>query len=90
MAVIEVRPGQTWADNDRRAEGRTIRVERIHGGKAVCVILTNRTAAQEQLDAGSAWVTDMRGRMTRISLSRFRPDGSGYRLISDAPEGAEQ
>lgn len=79
-----VEPGQTWADNDPRSKGRTLRVERVEDGKAVCTILTNRDAAQRELDRGSAWVTDMRGKTTRISLKRFRPINTGYRLIQDA------
>ena len=39
-----VKPGQVWADNDKRAAGRTVRVERIEDGSAVCTILTNRDA----------------------------------------------
>lgn len=79
-----VKPGQIWADNDKRAEGRTVRVERIEDGKAVCTVLTNRDAAQRELDRGSAWCTDMRGKTTRISLARFRPTNTGYRLVQDA------
>jgi ABC-type phosphate transport system auxiliary subunit len=78
-----VKPGQIWADNDKRAEGRTVRVERIEDGKAVCTILTNRDATQRDLDRGSAWVNDMRGRTTRIALSRFKPTNTGYRLVQD-------
>jgi hypothetical protein len=75
-----VRPGSIWADNDSRSEGRTLRVERIEDGKAVCVILTNTDSANV------SWQQrDMRGKTTRISLSRFRPTSTGYRLIEDAP-----
>jgi ABC-type phosphate transport system auxiliary subunit len=79
-----VEPGQIWADNDKRSEGRTVRVERIEDGSAVCTILTNRDAAQRDLDRGSVWVNDMRGRTTRISLSRFKPTNTGYRLVQEA------
>lgn len=79
----KVEPGQVWADNDKRSEGRTVRVERIENGKAVCTILTNRAAAQRDLDRGSVWVNDMRGRTTRISLSRFKPTNTGYRLVQE-------
>jgi ABC-type phosphate transport system auxiliary subunit len=81
---IQVKPGQIWTDNDKRAAGRTVRVERVEGGKAVCVVLTNRDAAQRELDRGSPWCTDMRGKTTRISLSRFKPTNTGYRLVKDA------
>jgi hypothetical protein len=84
-----IRPNQVWADNDERMAGRTLRVEEIDGGKAVCVILTNATTVQHELDrrgGRSSRVQDTRGRTTRISLSRFRPTSSGYQLVEDAPE----
>lgn len=87
----EVRPKQIWADNDPRSAGRTLRVERIEDGKAVCTVLTNADEAQERLDEavarGAGWWADrkdMRGKTTRISLSRFRPTSTGYRLVEEA------
>lgn len=80
---VTVRPGQVWADADWRSEGRTVRVDRIEDGKAVCTILTNRDAAQRNLDHGDAWTTDMRGKTTRIRLDRFRPTSTGYRLVTE-------
>jgi hypothetical protein len=82
-----VRPGQVWADNDWRAEGRTLRVEAIQDGKAICTILTNPTSIQERLDRPSQadpWVRDVRNKQTRIRLDRFRPTSTGYRLVQDA------
>ncbi|TQS30023.1 hypothetical protein [Microbispora sp. KK1-11] len=81
--MTEVRPGQIWADNDPRSAGRTLRVDAVENGKATCTVLTNTTKAQEKLDRGSAWFQDTRGRVTRISLSRFRPTSTGYRLVSE-------
>lgn len=81
-----VEPGQVWADNDPRSDGRTVRVDRIDDGKAVCTVLTNRTHAQRELDRGTGWSTDSRGRTTRIALSRFRPTSTGYRLVQH-PDG---
>lgn len=86
-----VQPGQVWADNDPRCEGRTLRVERIDGERALCRILTNGNAVQAEIDRSSPpprnlWRTqDRRGCTTRISLSRFRPTSTGYRLVQ--PEG---
>jgi hypothetical protein len=81
----EVKPGQIWADNDKRATGRTIRVDSIEGGKAVCTILTNPDYYDREVKAGrSAWVVDKRGKTTKISISRFRPTNSGYRLVKEA------
>jgi hypothetical protein len=82
--MTDVRPGQVWADNDQRSAGRTVRVERIEGDKAICTVLTNITSTQAHLDGNvaAAWgVRDTRGKTTRISLARFRPTQSGYRLV---------
>lgn len=89
-----VRPGQTWADNDPRCAGRTIRVDSIDGDKAVCTVLTNSDDTQKHLDAYNKpgryprgpILKDTRGKVRRISLSRFRPTSTGYRLVADAPE----
>lgn len=87
----DVRPGQVWADNDKRVEGRTLRVDSIEGGKAVCTILTNADYVQRDLDANrGAWVVDKRGKTTRITLSRFRPTNTGYRLVKDAAETSSE
>ena len=86
--MTDVKPGQIWADSDPRSAGRTLRVERIEGDKAVCTILTNITEMQNALDECAekglrTWVKDMRGKTTRISLSRFKPMSTGYRLLED-------
>lgn len=78
----DVRPGQVYADNDARSAGRTIRVDAIEGDKAVCTVLTNADYYQ-----GDSWQRDARGHSTRISLKRFKPTSTGYRLVKDAPEG---
>jgi hypothetical protein len=76
----EVRVGSVWADNDPRSAGRTLRVDAIDGGKAVCTILTNTDSANV------GWQQrDMRGKQTRISLTRFKPTSTGYRLVEDVP-----
>jgi hypothetical protein len=75
-----VEPGQVWADSDPRSAGRTLRIERIDGGKAVCTILTNSDAT----NVDSPHQRDMRGKTTRISLTRFKPTSTGYRLTEEA------
>lgn len=79
-----VRPGTVWEDCDKRAAGRTIRVDRIvdvvYGGGvvygvvpyAVCTVLTGR---------GGKPVKS--GRQTEIRVSRFRPTSNGYRLVGE-------
>jgi len=85
----DVRPGQVWADNDPRSTGRTIRVERIVRNEALCTILTNRNDVQRKLDRGDSLVRDRHGKQTSISLVRFHPTSTGYRLIADAPEATD-
>ena len=77
----DVKPGQIWADSDPRSAGRTLRVDRIEGGKAVCTILANADSTQWRIDRDDRTARDMRGRTTRISLARFRPTSTGYRLV---------
>ena len=78
----DVRPGQVWADNDPRSAGRTLRVDAIDGDKAVCTILTNTDSANIRWQQ-----RDMCGKQTRISLSRFKPTRTGYRLARDSQYG---
>lgn len=85
----EVRVGQVWADNDWRAEGRTIKVVSVDATHATCVTLTNDNKTQEWLDNPDApkWYrpSDRRGKETRILLRRFKPTSTGYVLISGGP-----
>jgi len=72
-----VRPGQVWADNDKRTSSdprgqRYIYVHSVgHDGRATC----------------EAWYGDECGnsRTVRIRLDRFRPTATGYRLVTDVP-----
>lgn len=86
--TIPVRPGQVWADNDPRVAGRTLRVDVIEGEHALCTVLTNAGGQQRLLENPPSWwrARDNRGKQTRISLRRFRPTSTGYRLIKDAEE----
>lgn len=67
-----VRPGQVWADNDKRSNGRQVRV--IHVTETHAVVGPVNPKA--------------RGRATRIRLDRFVPSSTGYRLVSEAPGGS--
>lgn len=69
-AATVVRVGQVWADNDWRSEGRTVMVMEIVGDRAICSV---------------AWPNHKHLRRTAIALRRFRPNSTGYRLISDVP-----
>ncbi len=82
---IEVKPGQVWADNDWRSEGRTVRVDRVDSRYAYCTVLTNTNNAQRMLDGKlNGWAVDRRGKETRILRERMRPTSTGYRLVSEA------
>ena len=92
--MTDVRVGQVWADNDPRSRGRTIKVHAIEGTKAVCSVLTNDHEVQTYVDgrkARPAWARnafqDQRGKIVRISLSRFKPTSSGYKLVQDVDVG---
>lgn len=95
--TTELQPGQVWADNDPRSEGRTLRVDRIESGKAVCTVLTMSDEATENLRAqqrliesgqgtrGYPLLRSTVGKTVRISQTRFKPTSTGYRLV-EAPE----
>jgi hypothetical protein len=92
--MTDVKPGQVWADNDPRSEGRTLRIDAVDGRAAYCTILTNADVVQAKIDdwhargktGPSPWAQDRRGKTTSISLARLKPTSSGYRLVPDAPE----
>lgn len=70
---VGVRVGQVWADNDKRAEGRTVRVDEVDARYAYCTVLMAATPGGRT------------GQRTRIALERMRPTSTGYRLLADAP-----
>ena len=73
-----VRPGQVWADNDHRVEGRTLRVDKIDGDHAICTVVTGPNPAAS---------TDRSvGKQRRILLRRFTPTSTGYRLVYESDE----
>lgn len=74
---IQVKPGQIWADNDKRSKGRHIRIVAMNGSRA----LVEQVAYNER-DGIAAALPGVR--QTRIRLDRFRPTSSGYRLVQDA------
>jgi hypothetical protein len=69
-----VRPGQVWADSDKREAGRTVRVERVECQYAYCRVLTPRDANP----------LGRIGHEVRILIDRMRPTSTGYRLVSEA------
>lgn len=77
-----IRPGQVWADNDRRCEGRTVRVDVVDGTYAYCTVLTNIAWVQQRIEAGKEQ-SDQRGTKTRLMLRRMRPTSTGWRLAQD-------
>jgi hypothetical protein len=91
----DVRVGQIWADNDWRSKGRTLRVDEVkHSSRmgkqvAVCTILTNADRVQAEVDRGSPWVKDRRGKTTEVGVERMKPTSTGYRLVQDVHEEAK-
>lgn len=83
----QVRPGQVWADNDKRGEGRFVKVVAIEpaqpGDPHTRPVPARALVVQ----------TDRFGRVvgkekrTRIRLDRFRPTAAGYRLVLDVEDG---
>ncbi|MGW1890145.1 hypothetical protein ACWCP6_07710 [Streptomyces sp. NPDC002004] len=62
-----------WTDNDKRSEGRTVRVDEVDARYAYCTVLTTATPGGRT------------GQRTRIALERMRPTSTGYRLLEGAP-----
>ena len=71
---LVVEPGQIWADNDARSEGRTLRVDSVDASYAHCTILSD---ANDQEQSGSSRA----GKTTTIQLNRMRATSTGYRLL---------
>jgi hypothetical protein len=69
-----VQVGQVWADNDKRSQGRHVKV--------VAIEVTLKQAVVGRCNAEGGLID---ARVTRIRLSRFRPTSTGYRLVRDAP-----
>lgn len=67
----EVRVGQIWQDNDTRQR----KSHNPRRGKIV------------QILGGYATVEWSTGRTTQVSLKRFRPNSTGYKLVEDALDG---
>lgn len=92
MSTPDVKPGQVWADNDKRAKGRTLLVlsvghdERRGYAVAVCEVLTMGGSSDFRLDAGVG--RDTVGLRTRVAVKRMRPNSTGYRLVSEPPDAA--
>ncbi|MEU4296407.1 DUF6354 family protein [Kitasatospora aureofaciens] len=80
MTEQPVRPGQVWADNDKRNVGRTIRIESVDNTHATVTLVT---ASRDDIQGARP------KRTSRIRLDRFRPTSTGYRLIRDAQEGQQ-
>lgn len=70
-----VQPGQIWADNDPRSEGRQVRIVAVDGTHATVELVTGRGVGHDAAKPG---------RRTRIRLDRFRPTSTGYRLVTHA------
>jgi hypothetical protein len=90
--LLQVHPGQLWADNDPRAQGRTLEVVALVRSRgdlgdrwsrspryAYCIVASDREGTRQSGALQPTW----------IALSRFRPRRNGYRLVREAPGVAE-
>ena len=88
-----VRVGQVWADNDKRAAGRYVKVLGLHSRREHPVV-RGRRIYTENVDVEYATcevVADRHGprfgpgpvgRRVEIRVDRFRPTSTGYRLVA--------
>lgn len=87
---MTVQVGQIWADNDKRAGGRQIRVDRIDGDYATCTVVADRAEPEQRYHGRDnvarppGWTAV--GFKRRILLRRFKPTATGYRLIGDTQQ----
>ncbi len=75
----DVRPGQIWADNDGRSQGRKVKVLEVHQGEREPYAIVQVIAVAH----GSLPLDPKKPRKTRVVLRRFRPNSTGYRLETD-------
>lgn len=75
----DVRPGQVWADNDKRSVGRRVKVLEVldRGGDPHAIVEVISPARGSLMDP-------KKPRRTRIAVRRFVPNSTGYRLLKDA------
>ncbi|MFH9606821.1 hypothetical protein [Streptomyces sp. NPDC017448] len=81
-APFFVEPGQIWADNDYRLEGRTLRVDHVEDGVAYCTVLTNYKHVDDMIGNGHSPDLNKVGTTTQIRTRRFTADARGYRLLT--------
>jgi len=82
VSEIEVKPGQVWADNDKRGYGRQVRVLEVHREMADGTPFYIGYAIVEQVAHGDPVRAHNNGRRSKIRLDRFKPTSTGYRLVS--------
>lgn len=92
-AQPSVRIGQVWADNDKRAAGRELRIlylwsrpqtfREANGQQPADVHYANCVVVRDDRKGRVAPRTV--GRHVDIRLDRFRPTSTGYLLIKDVP-----
>jgi hypothetical protein len=66
-------PQEVWADNDKRSNGRTLRVDEVTGNYALCSVLT--------VAGGRSAETKGKFPKIRILLARFTGNSTGYTLV---------
>ena len=76
--------GQVWQDNDKRHHNRFLRVVEVHADDSRPYAMCERVY-RILYEPPIEW-TSYFMKQTRISLDRFKPTATGYRLVADASE----
>lgn len=82
--MADVKPGQVWADNDKRSEGRHVKV--------VDLVTKPKFGSRVAAECAKVVQCDQAGRVlgkpryTTIRLDRFRSTSNGYRLVSEGEQ----
>lgn len=85
MSAPDVKPGQVWQDNDKRLSGkRFVRVIEVINSMDP---FDHRTIRKARCEAWYAY-DPAQTRTVHIRVERFRPNATGYALVSDSPESA--
>lgn len=92
MPEVNIEIGSLWADNYHGNKGRTIRVDQADERYVYATVITNSDIAQRELDRGTLFARDVRGRSTRVLRKTFHagPARTGYspalEVASDAAD----
>ena len=70
---MTVKINQIWKDNDKRVSDRYLKVFKIEDSKAHCYVSNSEDFQETETP-----------KTTKVSIKRFKPNSTGYKLIHDA------